>query len=152
MKSRICYLSILLLAVFVPSPAFAQTNGFGLGIILGEPTGISGKIWTTEQTAVDGAVAWSLVSPGALYMHADFLHHNFNLFEVDQGQLPLYYGIGGRVVGSTEPRLGARIPLGIAYYFGTAPIDVFAEIVPVLDLIPATEFSLNAALGIRFFF
>ena len=28
---------------------------FGIGVVLGEPTGISGKYWLSEKTAIDGA-------------------------------------------------------------------------------------------------
>ncbi len=37
----------------------AQQKDFGLGIILGEPTGVSGKLWTSSENAFDFAAAWS---------------------------------------------------------------------------------------------
>jgi hypothetical protein len=49
-------------------------------------------------------------------------------------------------------RLGVRIPFGIAYQFSEVPVDVFLEIVPVLDLNPSTSGSINAALGVRYYF
>jgi hypothetical protein len=33
-----------------------------------------------------------------------------------------------------------------------APIDVFIEVAPLLDIIPETDFSFNGGLGVRFFF
>lgn len=130
----------------------AQADGFGAGIILGEPTGLSGKLWLTEKTAVDGAIAWSMWDGGALHIHADFLVHSFNLINVSQGQLPLYFGIGPRIKLAHDPWVGVRVPVGLAYLFGSAPLDVFLEIVPILDLIPATEFHFNSAIGVRYFF
>ncbi|KPK98018.1 MAG: hypothetical protein AMJ90_10080, partial [candidate division Zixibacteria bacterium SM23_73_2] len=56
---------------------FAQEDGFGLGVIVGEPTGICGKLWTSGRTAVDGAVAWSFEGESSVHLHADFLYHDF---------------------------------------------------------------------------
>ncbi len=130
----------------------AQADGFGVGIILGEPTGISAKLWLTEKTAIDGGVAWSMWNESALNIHADFLVHSFNLINVSQGQLPLYFGIGARVKLANDPLVGVRVPVGLAYLFGSAPLDIFLEVVPILDLIPGTYFHFNSAIGVRYFF
>ena len=142
----------VLTVVLLRADALAQSSGFGLGIILGEPTGISGKLWTGKSTAIDGAIAWSSGKNSALHLHADYLLHNFNLFKVEKGKLPLYYGIGGRVNLQNDTSVGVRIPVGINYIFANAPFDIFLEIVPLLDLVPNTEFRLNAGLGVRYFF
>lgn len=130
----------------------AQDSGFGIGIIIGEPTGLSGKYWLSEKSAIDGGLAWSYLNEGAFHIHADILVHSFNLVHVSKGRLPLYMGLGGRIKLSGDPMVGARIPLGINYHFGSAPLDVFFEVVPILDLIPGTDFDINAAIGMRYFF
>ena len=50
---------LILAAILLCGTASAQDSGFGLGVILGEPTGISGKLWLGGKTAIDGATAWS---------------------------------------------------------------------------------------------
>ncbi len=134
------------------SKGFSQKNIFGLGIIIGEPTGISAKVWTGQTTAIDAAAAWSFYYPGALHLHADFLKHNFILIDVSRGELPFYYGLGARLKVATEPQLGIRIPVGLSYIFDKAPFDTFFELVPELDIIPATQFWINAAIGARYYF
>jgi hypothetical protein len=131
--------------------AAAQGN-FGMGIILGEPTGVSAKLWLTDRTAVDAAAAWSFSDEDAFHLHADFLLHNFDLITVEKGRLPIHFGIGGRLKFADDTKLGVRIPVGLTYIFDGAPIDIFFEVVPILDLIPDTEFDANAAIGARFFF
>ena len=42
--------------------------------------------------------------------------------------------------------------VSLDYIFDGAPVDVFVQVVPILELAPATEFNVNAALGARFFF
>ena len=127
-------------------------SGQGMGVILGDPTGLSGKIWLGPHTAVDGAVAWSFRNESAFHIHGDYLFHNFGLFKIEKGILPLYYGIGGRIKLENDTRVGVRLPVGMNYLFQNSPLDIFLEVVPILELIPATEFNFNAALGARFFF
>ena len=142
----------MLMVMLTCGTAQAQDKGFGLGIILGEPTGITWKLWTGYNTAFDGAVAWSFEKKSSMHLHGDLLHHSFNRARVDEGKLLLYYGIGGRVKFEDKSKVGVRIPLGINCLFPNSPLDFFLEIVPILDLAPSTDFSLNGAIGIRYFF
>lgn len=153
----------LFFAVFVLGHLVqAQDRGFGLGIVVGEPTGISLKSWQGRTTALDAALAWSFAGNDFVQLHGDYLSHNFSLLKVEQGQLPFYYGIGGRIKlinidnkrgdRDDKTRIGVRIPLGLAYLFEKVPLDLFIEVVPILDLVPETAFDLNAAIGVRYFF
>lgn len=131
---------------------FAQDSGLGLGLIFGEPTGLSAKMWTSERTAIDAAVAWSFSGLGWLHIQADFLLHNYDIISVSKGKLPLYYGVGAYTAFSSDFGLGARIPLGLAYQFEGAPVDVFAEIAPGLALLPDLGFYIGGGIGVRYFF
>ena len=156
-KHTIC---IIMLVALTAGAAWAQ-HDFGLGIIVGEPTGISGKLWLGKTTAIDGAVAWSFEGEDAFHLHMDYLLHSFDLIRVDKGKLPLYYGIGGRIKfhgdhgrndHDNDARVGLRIPVGLEYIFSGERVDIFLEIVPLLDLVPDTDFSLNGGIGVRYFF
>jgi len=48
--------------------------------------------------------------------------------------------------------VGLRIPVGLEYIFSGERVDIFLEIVPLLDLVPDTDFSLNGGIGVRYFF
>lgn len=150
MKKILSYLIfvIIISASFIQS----QNKEFGLGIIVGEPTGVSFKYWTGGNTAFDGAVAWSFIDGGALHIHADYILHSFNLIPVASGSLPFYYGIGVRIKFLDDAGIGVRVPVGLAYLFDDTPIDIFLEVVPILDLAPKTDFKINAAIGGRYFF
>jgi len=143
---------IVLLSVFFLSNINAQSKGIGLGLIIGEPTGISFKYWTGSTTAFDAALAWSFIDEGAFHIHGDYIFHNMRLISVPEGTLPFYYGIGARIKTANDTKLGVRVPLGLAYLFSNAPVDIFLEFVPILDLTPKTDFSINAAIGARYFF
>jgi len=147
-----CLSYIIFIIIISASFIQSQNKGFGLGIIVGEPTGVSFKYWTDSNSAFAGAVAWSFIDGGALHIHADYILHSFNLIPVESGKLPLYYGIGARIKFLDDAGIGVRVPVGFAYLFSGTPIDIFLEIVPILDLAPKTDFKINAAIGGRYFF
>jgi hypothetical protein len=140
--------------VGVHSFCSAQDRGFGVGVILGEPTGISLKGWLTPTTAIDAGLAWSLSRRTSFHLHADYLLHSFHVFQT-QERIPIYYGIGGRIAAGRDgedTRFGLRVVVGAAYLFRDAPVDIFLEVAPIVDLVPGTELRGNAGLGARFYF
>jgi hypothetical protein len=164
MRRRFLVLGILVAAALIP--AAARAGALGLGVIAGEPTGVSLKYWLDGRHAVDAGVGWSFSENESLHLHADYLWHDFGLLRPGdvKGRLPVYYGVGARLKmqddgdgdghGSNEDDalFGARFPLGIAWISSSAPVDVFLEIAPVLDLLPGTDLSFNAAIGVRYWF
>ncbi|MBA4313218.1 MAG: hypothetical protein C0417_11375 [Chlorobiaceae bacterium] len=150
------YLKLIILSsiLFISiNYSYGQDRGFGLGIMIGEPTGINGKGWLTHRSAIDAGLAWSLVHRTSLHIHVDYLMHSFNVFPQAE-RLPLYYGIGGRIRTNEghNTQLGLRMVGGIEYMFASAPFDIFFEIAPILDLTPKTELNMNAGIGARFYF
>jgi hypothetical protein len=143
---------ILVSILFLSIPLHSQNHNFGLGMQLGEPTGLNAKLWTGQTNAVDFGLAWSFEGRDEMVMQVDYVWHSFDVFPVSSGELPLYFGIGGRAILRDEPILGARIPVGITYMFETFPLDVFVEIAPILNLMPSTEFDLGGGFGARFRF
>ncbi len=146
--------AITFLFIFLFSAAtFSQSRGFGLGIILGEPTGISAKYWTTGSTAFDFGLGYSFEKNSKVHLHADYLFHIKNIFN-SQEDIALYYGPGARLrlVDVGDSRLGFRFDVGLVWIPRNAPIDVLIEIAPLLDIIPETDFSINGGLGVRYFF
>jgi hypothetical protein len=142
---------LLSLTLILSGKLSAQDSGIGLGIIVGEPTGLSAKLWTSEKIALDAGVAWSFSENGYLRVHSDMLWHNYSI-EVETGKLPLYYGVGAKLLLASELGLGIRVPVGLAYQFEAVPVDLFVELVPGFDLLPRTRLDLDAALGARYFF
>lgn len=143
--------------LFLNNPkAQAQVNGnggnLGIGAMLGEPTGISVKLWNNSRNAFDVGVAWSFGENDALHLHGDYLMHKW-FSDIDQGALAFYYGIGGRLVLSDpDAELGIRVPFGLNYIIPDSQIDLFVEAVPILNLAPDTDFDGNGAVGIRYYF
>lgn len=149
---------IKVLFVFIPvflmllTAALEAGNGWGIGFMVGNPTGLSFKAWTGKTRAFDAGAAWAFGDQDKLQLHADYLFHNYRVIKVESGQLPFYVGIGARVKFEKDTRVGVRIPVGLCYLFKNHPIDIFFEVVPIIDLAPETEMDMNVALGIRYFF
>ncbi len=56
-----------------------------------------------------------------------------------------------RIAGVDLPRT-KRVEIGLTYIFERAPLDVFFEIVPLLDLTPETRGDVQGAVGVRYYF
>ena len=139
--------------LFLVNTATAQ-NELGVGVILGEPSGISLKQWVSRTTAIDAGFAWSFANDTAIQIHADYLYHRVYLFETDdfEGRIPVYYGIGARTVLGDDSTVGIRFPVGLGRTFSDYPLELFLEVVPILDIAPNSNFAINAAIGARYYF
>jgi hypothetical protein len=147
-----CAVAALVLLCITSASVRAQERGLGLGIIVGEPTGLSIKGWTSSRTAIDAGIAWSFRREGYMHAHVDYLWHFEDIINTRQQVIP-YLGVGGRVLGREHSsRVGIRIAGGLAWLPQGAPLDVILEMAPIIDLAPETELSANVGIGVRFFF
>jgi hypothetical protein len=159
------YAVITILLFIVASVTIAQERSFGLGVIIGEPTGISAKLWVSPVNALDFSLGWSVGGDrvgnynggfdggSRVHFHMDYLWHWFNAIHASE-RLPLYTGIGGRINTGAgyDASAAVRGVLGLAWLPSQTPIDVFIELVPSLQIVPSTGFGIDAGLGARFFF
>lgn len=151
-------ISIALLAMLGTTlPARGQQQGIGVGIIVGEPTGISLKSWLSPSQAFDVAAAWSFDRYESFQFQIDYVLHSNRLFQ--QSRLPVYYGVGSRFKVKDEhdhhghdDHVGVRFPLGVTYLFQRHPLDLFFEVAPTLDVMPDTDVTVNGGMGMRFYF
>lgn len=150
------YILLTLLCLLAAAPvtmAQAHKGDFGAGIFIGEPSLVTGKIWTDSHNAIDMGLGWSFGHDSQLIMQGDYLHNLYGLVKnINRGQLLFYYGVGGRIILGNNDRLGVRVPLGADYLVQNQPIEVFFEVAPVLDLAPKTEPDFNAGIGVRYYF
>jgi hypothetical protein len=160
------------LAITAAPAAHASDIGsgrpFGLGIILGDPTGLSGKWYINPDHAIDFAIGAGWFTGHSLRIHADYLFH-FHLTSNSTFDLPLYIGVGPAFAfwygdyrdgywGTKEyygdPRfgLGVRVPFGVSFQFNEVPLDLFIEVVPSIGLLPGIGFFFDWGLGLRYWF
>jgi hypothetical protein len=148
-------IATVLFLLLLTGTASAAQDGFGLGVILGEPTGVSFKTWIDGKTAIDAAAAWSFSGNNAFQLHADYLIHPFDMPKPPEvtGKVSFYYGFGvrlklqesesGKSRDETADLLGIRFPVGFSHVLAKAP---------VLNLVPDTDVDLDGAIGARYYF
>ena len=155
-----------------PRPAgrqssFSANKTFGLGIMLGAPTGLSGKYFLDGSHALDfgiGGMRYYRNRDG-LHAHLDYLWHPLSLVTAEAFEMPLYFGIGGRLFDFNDRNdqfandtiaLGLRAPIGLAFDFNNVPLDIFFELALVADFYvdyrDRLGFDVNGAVGIRYWF
>jgi len=125
----------------------------GGGLLFGEPTGLSAKLWFVETGfAVDAAVAWSFQTESTLYLHAGGLFH-LALIETEGGRYLIpYVGLGVNNRYGDETRVGLRLPVGLSIMpFVQFPLEFFAELAPGIGVFPGTDPDFGAGLGVRFY-
>lgn len=134
-----------------------QPGHFGLGGILGEPTGVSAKYVATDVIAVQGALGLSIIEKG-FWFSGDFLLQFRNVFTHD-GKWPLYLG-GGLVIqdrgnsGKTnkgDVSLGLRGVAGVEF-LPQDRISIFGEASIQPFIIPSISFGVGLAVGARYWF
>ena len=149
--------AIAMCMIFFVQTSYAQDRPFGFGVMVGEPTGFSAKLWTSNSNAFDFGLGWSIIGKGndsgsGINIHADYLWHAWNAVNSTE-QLPLYYGIGGRFRGGgNEGSFAVRGVLGIAWMPRQTTIDIFLEAAPSIELTPSTGLAVDAAVGVRYYF
>ncbi|MCG2589643.1 hypothetical protein [Rhodohalobacter sulfatireducens] len=151
---KIVILSIAIIySLILLNSAQAQERTFGIGGIIGDPDGISVKAWISESTAIAGAISVDLGENYSwLSVHADFLKQN-TVVTWEEALLQTHYGGGVRIVsGDFQDYIALRAPVGIDVNAIDAPVEVFMEVVPTIDVDPEFYFYFSGAMGFRYFF
>ncbi len=153
---------------------FTANKTFGLGLELGEPTGLNGKVFVSDSTAIDFGVGWiyrHYYYGDGVHLYGDVLFHPVSLASTESLELPFYVGVGlrlwdfdfcaGNVCTYGGSAVGVRVPLGLAFDFNNVPLDIFVQLVPVLDFIDGdyydryrdrTHLGIDGSLGFRYWF
>ncbi len=166
----VCVMRCILVVLLLAGTAFAEDGDgtkravdkgtLGVGIILGEPTGITAKLYVKDDQAIQAAVGFAFIG-GGLQVDADYVFHPLILQSRDSFVLPFYVGPGVRLVDYSEGRdtgyfaIGVRAVAGLLFDFKNAPLDAFIEVAGVLELRGAGHGfgpALNAGAGIRYYF
>ena len=154
---------------------FEANKKFGLGLELGEPTGLNGKLFVTPNQALDfgiGSLGYAYRYYGdtaGIHLYLDYLWHPVTLAKTEAFELPFYVGIGGRFWEfgyACDARgnncvdasgIGARVPVGISFDFNNVPLDIFIQLVPTLDFFHNytnhdVGLDVDFSVGIRYWF
>jgi hypothetical protein len=167
------WLAVFILFVMLGKTALAQTPGdrrFGLGVVLGAPTAITGKYWISKKSAFDFGISaapayWVLIYGDYLWEYPDGFGHSSKFVS----QLVPYIGVGGglfswnpndyadrpwgwRGYNNSGVGLYARVPFGVEWVPQKPPLGVFIEISPGIAIFPGMWVTLDIGIGVRYYF
>ncbi|PNR91068.1 hypothetical protein HWHPT5561_00980 [Petrotoga sp. HWH.PT.55.6.1] len=132
---------IVLTAVVFSAP-------LGLGVKVGEPTGLYIRSYSSNTSFAGITAAWSFANDSFL-IDSDFNALSPNLF----GDIGFSYGGGLHVgVASSELSVGVRMPLALNFEIPSTPLLTFLELAPGFNVIPETKFNLSGGLGFGYIF
>jgi hypothetical protein len=155
--------------ILAASPAFADEGDdgradkgtLGAGIIIGEPTGVTAKLYVKDDQAFQAAAGFAFIG-GGIHVHLDYVFHPLVLQSRDSFVLLAYLGPGARLIQYRDGRdesyvaLGIRGVAGLLFDFKDNPLDAFVEAAGVLeygfDDDEGFGPALNAAAGVRYYF
>lgn len=132
-----------------PSQAQRPAGDTGLGVQIGEPTGLTLRFYNPGGLTYDALAAWDFSD--------DFFFLNIHgLYEQPlnmEAPFPLvfFYGPGAYVGARNEDVvLGVSGSFGLSLFF--APFEAFGQLTPRMDLVPDTDFDLGGGIGVRYYF
>ncbi len=160
--------AVLILAILA-TPQIASADDergsdkgtFGVGLYIGEPTGICAKLYLKDDQAIQAAVGGAFIG-GGFQVHADYVFHPYILQTRESFVLATYVGPGVRFIQYSNGReasfvaFGLRATGGLLFDFKSIPLDAFLEVSGVLEYAfedgEGAGLALNAGAGVRYYF
>lgn len=148
----------VIFSMLISAVAQAKKIPDTIGVMIGDPTGVSAKYDLPKDQAIDMGFAWSLGSSSGVEIHGDFLQILPGHVSAGETDLDLYYGIGARLIlvngGNDRGKIaiGPRAPLGLLHHLKDPLVEFFGEVALVLDIIPGTRADVDMGVGARFRF
>lgn len=140
---------LVLVGLLGGGSAVAKQKGIGVEYTAGEEVGVSWKISTGAHSATAYGISWSFDEPRTI---------SFRLHYLVYANQSRYYGVGLGASYAESEDIGSvtglmlRFPIGFEKRISASPIAFFGEMVPLLDLMPASAFSVSFTLGVRYLF
>lgn len=75
---------------FVFTQSLQAQDRFGLGLVLGEPTGVSGDLWVNKNQSIDAALSFE----EDIYLHTTYLFHQNEITPIRGSRWTWYAGAG----------------------------------------------------------
>lgn len=137
------------------NPAAAQRGpgtSVGLGGQIGDPSGITLKLWNPTGWSYDFMAAWDTGDFFFLNVHG-LLEQHVN----GNGNVHVFYGPGAYIGVRDRPHerdddsvfgISAEVGLGVLLQ----QFEIYGQLIPRLDLTPATDGDIGAGIGVRYYF
>lgn len=153
------------LAGLAQATEVGSSRPFGLGIQLGAPTGITGKIYLGgRRNAIDFAFGGAYVDRywwGGVWAQASYHWHITELTSGNGVTIPFRVGVGGFLStayydwgwsGGYDAVIGARVPVGLDFDLEEVPLQFYVEVAVDVTVLPPLAVGVDGGIGGRYYF
>ena len=131
-------------------------EGLGLGLAVGDPTGLAIAHRPVQSFTMAGVFGWSL-QEAKMHAHCDFLYRVYKAQPSESAvTIDIAAGAGPTlnlgVSNDDDTGLGVRVVGVASINFNDKPFDLYLDVAPVIGLIPETALFFNSTLGFRGWF
>ncbi|MBL8618256.1 MAG: hypothetical protein JNM72_21765 [Deltaproteobacteria bacterium] len=141
-----------------------QPTGVGLGVALGEPSGIALSVRPKPEQAMNAVFGWGFVD-GSLHLGLDYTRsvHTFEADSTPQLRYPVYLGVGASAqLGGASPggaaasggqgaAVGLRVPVGLMLQPTELRVDLAFEVAPRIDVLGGFGLGVEGAVLARYY-
>lgn len=154
---------IFLVIIFMSLDSFAyEGRKFGAGVMVGGPTGLSFQS-RGERDMFDFGFSWDFDEEFTMIADYKIRSSDFisRLIGRSTPNTSAYAGVGFFLDFEEHHHhrhhhhdweAGVRVPVGVEHMFANAPVGVFLELAPTVQLIDEVDLGMMGALGARYYF
>ncbi|MGE5085943.1 MAG: hypothetical protein ACM3MG_06540 [Bacillota bacterium] len=143
----------LTLTILIANSAHAEN---ALGIVIGDPTGLSGRFNMDAEHSLEGALAITSEHYHGLHLHGTYLWDQARTFHLQNSHpVYMYYGLGARIISidrgdhDGDIALAARAPIGLLIKINNPNLEFFGELAAALNVTPNVNADLDVGIGCR---
>jgi hypothetical protein len=150
-------LTTLVFGIALAARATPARADFGLGLFLGDPTGLDLKIGLSNRSAIDVVLGVDTYRDGrANYGHLTYLVTPI-VAHGDSVLVPIRFGIGAALYGTRDDLdFAVRAPVELALRLRRTPLEFYGELALALTLFDPDDENLQldvqGGIGFRVFF
>lgn len=141
---------LLAFSLAAPGEAYAQRQpgAVGAGLQVGQPSGVTLKVYRPGSGAYDGVFTTDAEDYASVVLHRLWEH------PLPDSPLHLYVGPGillgaERLGGPVSARLGLSTEAGLNFY--AERFEVFLHVTPHLRVLPTQRAQLGGSVGLRYY-
>ncbi len=145
------------------------SHAFGLGIALGSPTAITGKVYLGgDYNALEFQIGEGDYVGGYgdnIYAHLVYLWHPSVLTTANNLEIPWHIGVGGAIweggycawyndggCFGGDLAFAVRVPVGLDFNLDDPRFQFFVDVVPMVVVVPGIDIGIGAQIGARYYF
>lgn len=157
-RSAALIAAFVVFALLVIRPAQAQRapGDVGLGLQVGDPSGVSLHFYN-PRLSWDFLAAWDFDDYFFLNVHGLFHRPLVHRPLGNRSDLQLFYGPGGFIGFRDRPNrddddvtLGISGTVGIAFFI--EQFEIYGRVTPMLSVVPDTDGEVGGGIGVRYYF